>query len=154
MSERIQVLRELAQYVFNRFERISKDLSEEELEWRPTEKSNNIRWILTHISVIINMYVPQAIYREPSYYPKDRPKDYQKTQYNFEKLLNDINSGKKRFYEDLGTLSDNDLEVMISRRDGAKTMQWCLIHYLSEISHHKGQIAFLRGTMNRLRKSD
>jgi hypothetical protein len=98
MSERIKVLRELAQYVFTRFERISKDLSEEGLEWRPTDKSNNIRWILTHISVIINMYVPQAIYREPSYYPKDWPKDYSMRHYTFEKLLNDINSGKKRFF--------------------------------------------------------
>jgi hypothetical protein len=152
MSERIQVLRELAQYVFNRFERTSKDLTEEEMEWRPTDESNDIRWILTHISVIINLYVPQAICRDSSFYPADWPKDYNERPYTFEKLLNDIISGKKKFYEDLGKLSANDLEVMIPRRDGSKTMQWCLIHYLSEISHHKGQIAYLRGTMNRLKK--
>ena len=98
------------------------------------------------------MYIPQTIQQDPSFYPKNWPIDYLKRSHSLENLLCDINDGKKIFMEDLKKLTTIDLTVMIPRRDSTRTMQWCLIHYLSEISHHTGQIAYLSGTINRLRK--
>ena len=50
MSEKIEALKAFANAAFGRFDMSTKDLREAELEWRPDEEANNIRWILQHLS--------------------------------------------------------------------------------------------------------
>jgi hypothetical protein len=149
MGKDIQVLKEHVEYVFELFERTIIDLTEEELDWRPIEEANNIRWILTHLSRICNVSLPSRIKGEPSYKPKDWPNDYEKKQHSLEKLLKDIEDGKKAVINGLGGLSYIDMEVKIPLWGGMRKRKLGLFSHLSEISHHKGQIAYIRGIIKR-----
>jgi hypothetical protein len=61
MSEKVEILKEFAEYAFNRFERTIEGLAEQELDWKPMEESNNMRWILNHLSRIVNVYAMMYI---------------------------------------------------------------------------------------------
>lgn len=149
MVKDIQVLKEHVEYVFELFERTITDLTEEELDWRPTEEANNIRWILTHLSRICNVSLPSRIKGEPSYKPKDWPNDYEKKHYSFEKLLKDIENGKKAVINGLEGLTSSDMETKLPLWGGMRKRKLGLFSHLSEISHHKGQIAYIRGIRKR-----
>ena len=50
MSEKVESLKVFANLAFGRFDNTMKDLKESEIDWKPVEEANNIRWILTHLS--------------------------------------------------------------------------------------------------------
>ena len=148
----IQVMKEHVEYVFELFENTITGITEEELDWRPTEEANSIRWILTHLSRICNVSLPSRIRGDPNYIPKNWPKDYEGTHHSFEKLLSDIENGKKCVIEGLSGLSSSDLEVEIALWGGMVKRKIGLFSHLSEIAHHKGQIAYIRGIIKRQRE--
>ena len=154
MSERVEMLKEYAEYVFNRFERSIEGLTEKELDWSPMDESNNTRWILNHLSRIVNVYSMMYIKGEPDYVPEGWPEDYAEKNHELEKLLGDIEKGKKAMLDGLDGLSSADLKAEIIRRGTSRTRQMGLFGMLSEIVHHIGQIAYLRGTIKRHREKD
>jgi hypothetical protein len=154
MSERVEILKEYAEYVFNRFGRTVEGLAEEELDWSPMEESNSMRWILNHLSRIVNVYAMMYIKGDPDYVPEGWPNDYAEKSLELEKLLGDIEKGKKVMLGGLDGLSSADLKAEITRRGTSRTRQAGLFGMLSEIVHHNGQIAYLRGTIKRHREKD
>ncbi len=154
MSEKMEILKEYAEYVFNRFGRTVEGLAEEELDWSPMEESNSMRWILNHLSRIVNVYAMMYIKGDPDYVPEGWPNDYAEKSLELEKLLGDIEKGKKVMLGGLDSLSSADLKAEITRRGTSRTRQAGLFGMLSEIVHHNGQIAYLRGTIKRHREKD
>lgn len=154
MSERVEILKEYTEYVFNRFERTIEGLTEEELDWSPIVESNNMRWILNHLSRIVNVYAIMYIRGDPDYVPEDWPEDYAEKSHELDMLLGDIKKGKKAILDGLDGLSSADLKAEITRRGTSRTRQAGLFGMLSEIVHHNGQIAYLRGTIKRHREKD
>ena len=154
MSEKMEILKEYAEYVFNRFGRTIEGLAEEELDWSPMEESNSMRWILNHLSRIVNVYAMMYIKGDPDYVPEGWPNDYAEKSLELEKLLGDIEKGKKAMLGGLDGLSSADLKAEITRRGTSRTRQAGLFGMLSEIVHHNGQIAYLRGTIKRHREKD
>lgn len=154
MSEKVEILKEYAEYVFNRFGRTIEGLAEEELDWSPMEESNSMRWILNHLSRIVNVYAMMYIKGDPDYVPEGWPNDYAEKSLELEKLLGDIEKGKKAMLGGLDGLSSADLKAEITRRGTSRTRQAGLFGMLSEIVHHNGQIAYLRGTIKRHREKD
>ncbi len=69
-------------------------------------------------------------------------------------MLEDIDAGKKAVLEGIGKLSDADLEEEIPLWGGKRKRKTGLFAYLGEIVHHRGQIAYLRGTIKRLKEKD
>ncbi|MEE9507085.1 MAG: DinB family protein, partial [Thermoplasmata archaeon] len=61
MDKDIATLKSFAEYAFDSLERTCQDLTEKETEWKPSEESNNIRWILNHISRITNVALPRIM---------------------------------------------------------------------------------------------
>lgn len=154
MSERIQVLKDYIAYVFERLDRTVDGLTELEAYWRPVEESNNIRWILNHISRLINVLMMIYIKGDPSYMPEGWPEDYGEQQYSLEKLLGDIERGKLTVHDALGEMKETELLFHVTRRRTTRTRQLGLFVMTSEVVHHGGQIAQIRGIIKRRREKE
>ena len=155
MSEKVEMIRRFAEISFDRFDRAAKDLSEKEIDWRPMEEANSIRWILTHLSQEWNVGIPRILKGDPEYKPEGWPEDYVGTKsLSLEKILSDIGKGKDAVMEGLGKLSSADLEAEIPMWGGTRKRQFGVLMYLSEILHHEGQIIYLKGAIGRRRQTD
>lgn len=154
MSERVETIKAFAEIFFSRCDRATKDLTEKEIEWRPVEESNNIRWILTHLSRQWNVGIPRILKGDPEYKPEGWPEDYAKSNPSLEKLMSDLGKGKTSILSGLEGLTAEDLDAEIPLWRGRRKRQVGLMMYLSEALHHEGQIAYLRGVIGRRRQKD
>lgn len=154
MSERIQILKEFIEYIFNRADRTVDGLTEKELDWKPADESNNIRWILNHISRLINVFMMIYIKGDPTYLPIGWPEDYGNKHLKLEKLLGDISKGKIAVLAGLDNMKATDLLSEITRRGITRTRQRGIFGIISEVTHHGGQIAYIRGTIKRRREKN
>lgn len=154
MSERIKTLIEYSKYVFERLDRTLENLTEKEIDWRPTDDSNDIRWIIRHISRILNVITMIYIKGDPDFVPDGWPSDYNQSKYGLERYLIDIKKGEEKMLKGLKGLTPEQLKRKVIRRGRTRTQQLGIFVMLSEIVHHGGQIAYLRGTINRRRETD
>jgi hypothetical protein len=155
MSEKVELVKTLAEIAFERFDEAMEDLSQKEIDWRPTEETNSIRWILTHLSRQWNVGIPAVLKADPEYKPKDWPEDYVgNTLYSLKKLLNDLEKGKNTVTKGFAELSLAELEAEIPLWGDTRKREYGLLLYVSEIFHHEGQIAYLRGAIKRRRQTD
>ncbi|HUS78828.1 MAG TPA: DinB family protein [Patescibacteria group bacterium] len=154
MSEKGEVLKEMAAFAFGSIESTCEDLAEKEIDWRPVPESNNIRWILNHLARIANLSLPRIIKGDQSYAPEGWPEDYSDQTYTVEKMLADIQKGKKVVLEGLGKLTSENLEAEIPLWRGTRKRKEGVYAYIGELINHKGQIAALRGNIKRRREKD
>ncbi|MDH5460706.1 MAG: DinB family protein [Candidatus Bathyarchaeota archaeon] len=155
MPDEVELIKKFAEMAFERFEEAAKDLSEREIDWRPLEETNSVRWILTHLSQQWNVGIPRILKGDPDYKPKDWPEDYvDNKSYSFKKIMGEIEKGKHSVIRGLEDLTPADLEAEIPLWGGTRKRQYGLLIYLSEIFHHVGQIAYLRGAIGRRRQTD
>lgn len=155
MSEKVGLIKTCAEIAFDRFYRATKGLSESEIDWRPMEEANSIRWILTHLSKQWNVGIPRILKGDPKYTPKDWPEDYiGNRSYSLKKIMVDLEKGKNAVMSELEELSPKELEAEIPLWGGTRKLQDVVLLYLSEIFHHNGQIAYLRGAVGRRRQTD
>jgi hypothetical protein len=155
MPDEVELIKKFAEMAFQRFEEAAKDLSEREIDWRPLEETNSLRWILTHLAQQWNVGIPRILKGDPDYKPKDWPEDYADNKsYSFKKIMGEIEKGKHSVISGLEDLTPADLEAEIPLWGGTRKRQYGLLIYLSEIFHHVGQIAYLRGAIGRRRQTD
>jgi len=149
LSEQASIIQENAEFLFTRLLKTLKELSTEEATWKPTPESNNIEWQLNHLSRITNLGLPRLVKDDHDWTPKDWPSDYKETQHDSDKMINDIENGKKLVLLEIGELSKAQLEENTNYWGGLRKRKEGLFAYLAEIAHHKGQIAYIRGTYAR-----
>ena len=154
MSERARVLAEEFEYAFARLEDTVNGVDEKEYRYRLTEESNSISMILNHISRITNLNMMRIITGDPGYTPDGWLSDYVEHDYGVEKLMKDIDAGKRRIVDCVAGLSDMELDEVIPMMSGPYQRKVGLFAYVGELFHHRGQIAFIRGSINRLRESN
>jgi len=155
MSEQVEFFKSLGETAFGRLERSTKELTTKEIDWRPMEEANSIRWILTHISRICNVGFPRIFKGDSTYTPKGWPEDYVgNISYSLEKIMGDLEKGKDIVMCGLGELTQADLEADIPLWGGTRRRDFAVMVYLSEIIHHAGQIAYLKGAIGRRREKD
>ena len=155
MPNKVELIKTFAEMAFERFDEATKDLSEKEIDWRPLEETNSVRWILTHLSQQWNVGIPRILKGDPEYEPKDWPEDYvDNRSYSFKKIMGEIEKGKDSVMRGLQELTPAELEVEIPLWGGTRKRQYGLLIYLSEIFHHVGQMAYLRGAIGRRRQTD
>jgi hypothetical protein len=143
MSDKVELIKTFAEIAFERFDSAMKDLSEKEIDWQPVEEK---QW---------NVGIPRILKGDPEYKPKDWPEDYVGNRsYSFEKIMNEIEKGRNIVMSGLEELTLAELEAEIPLWGGTKKRQYGLLIYLSEIFHHEGQIAYLRGAVKRRRQTD
>ncbi len=150
MSEQSSILKENAEFLFTRLLKTVEDLTKEEAKWKPTPESNNIEWQLNHLSRIINLSMPRIIKGDHGWTPNNWALDYKETVHDTHTLIEDIEKGKKLVLMELGELSNAQLEKDTKYWGGTRKQKEGLFAYLAEIAHHKGQIAYIRGTFARM----
>jgi hypothetical protein len=155
MSEKVESLKAFANLAFGRFDNTVKDLKESEIDWKPVEEANNLRWILTHLSQQWNVGFQRTFRGDNNYKPAGWPDDYvgSKT-ITYAKLMADLAKGRAAVLEGLGKLSAADLAVEVQSLSGMVKRHDRLMRQLSEIAHHEGQIAYIRGAIGRRRQKD
>ena len=155
MSEKVESLKAFANLAFGRFDNTVKDLKESEIDWKPVEEANNLRWILTHLSQQWNVGFQRTFRGDNNYKPAGWPDDYvgSKT-ITYAKLMADLAKGRAAVLEGLGKLSAADLAVEVQSLSGMVKRHDRLMRQLSEIVHHAGQIAYIRGAIGRRRQKD
>jgi len=109
LSEKSLILKENAEYIYESLGRAVEGLTEKEAAWRPTEVSNSTEWILNHLARISNLSLPRIIKGDPDYVPDGWPSDYREMHHGLEKMLSDIEAGKKAVLEGLGKLTSTQL---------------------------------------------
>jgi len=154
MSAKAEVLREAYEFAFEALTRTLEGTDDEEYTYRLTEASNDIQSIINHISRMTNLNIPRIISGDFDYTPEDWPDDYVEHSYGLEKLVNDIDTGKKKVLRGIAGLSEEQLEEVLPMMSGPYPLKIGLYAYLGELFHHRGQIAFIRGTVKRLRERD
>ena len=155
MSEKVVLIKRFVEIAFERFGRTMEDLSEKEIDWRPLEETNSIRWILTHLSQQWNVGIHKILKGDPEYKPKDWPESYiGNKSYPFGKIMGDIEKGRKNFINGLEELTLAELEAEIPLWGGKRKRQYGLLLYFSEIFHHAGQVAYIRGAIKRRKQTD
>ncbi|MBN2334798.1 DinB family protein [Candidatus Bathyarchaeota archaeon] len=154
MSAKAEVLREAFEFAFSALERTLEGADENEYTYRVTEASNDIQSILNHLSRITNLNMPRIIKGDIEYAPEGWPSDYVEHTCSLEKLMGDIHKGKEKVLEGVAGLSEEQLEEVVQMMSGPYPRKIGLFAYLGELFHHRGQIAFIRGTIGRLRERD
>jgi uncharacterized damage-inducible protein DinB len=154
MGDKSSILAEQLGYVIDSLDRHVENLGEKEFLYRLTPESNNIQWLLNHMSRIVNVSIPRIVKGDPNYSPKGWPADYKDQAYGLEKMMKDIKAGKKAAVEGLAKLKDEQLEEEIPLWGGKQKRKTGVFAYIGEIYHHRGQLAYIRGTVKRLKEKD
>jgi len=152
VSEKAEAIKAFAQLGFDRLERAIKDLKEEQLDWKSCTEANTIRWILTHLSSELHVFVPKILKADKDYTPEGWPDDYTgNTSYSLEKILGDINDGKAKMMKKLDKLTAESLAEEVDWFYGKQPKERYLMLAVSEILHHEGQIAAILGVEKRMK---
>jgi len=103
---------------------------------------------------LTNHNILSIIRGEPYHILGDQPDEPDEPDRSLEKLLYEIGEGRKKILEGVAGLSDAVLEETVPLMAGSYPRKTGLYAYLGELFHHRGQIAFIRGTIKRLRERD
>jgi uncharacterized damage-inducible protein DinB len=152
MTKKTKYLKAFANLGFDRLERATKDLKPEQLDWKSCPQANTIRWILTHLSSELHVFIPKIVSGDKNYTPKGWPEDYVgNTSYSLEKIKADLEKGKKNLMRTLNKLKDKDLAEPLDWFYGVQPKENYLMLAISEIIHHEGQIAAILGVEKRMK---
>ena len=150
-STKIEAMKIFVEYGLTRLTWDIQELEETILNWRINPKANSVKWLLTHISMILNVYFPRALTNNLSYLPENWLPEYHDNEYlTLETIMNDIEKGKNETLNGLNQLSENSLEEMLNWYIGEAPRETYLMILSSEILHHEGQIASIIGLKKRL----
>ncbi|MCW4011761.1 MAG: DinB family protein [Candidatus Bathyarchaeota archaeon] len=144
---KIDTIKEFAQLGFTRLDGALKDLPEEHLDWKSCSEANTIRNIVNHLLGEWYGFIPKIIAGN---------KDAETAGYDakpdksLKDLMKDYDKGKKDLMAKLDKVKDTDLAKEMDWFMGKKPVGFYLMLGVSEIVHHEGQIAAIRGVNKRL----
>jgi uncharacterized damage-inducible protein DinB len=145
---KMETIKEFTKVGFNRLNNATKNLTEEQLDWKSCSESNTIRNVLGHLIGEWYGFIPRILAGNKDLEVKEYSGAEGKS---LEQIVCDLAEGQKNFLTELDKVKDEDL---------IKEMDWFMgklpvINYLmlgvSEILHHEGQIAAIRGLENRIK---
>ena len=149
MTVKTKMIKDFAQIGFDRLASATKNLKPEQLDWKSCTQANTIRWILTHLSEELNVYLPKFLGEEQ---PKDWPKDYVgNPKYKMEKIMADIERGHRKLNAGLNKLTNERLAEPVEAWAGKKPREAYIMTMVAEIVHHEGQVAAILGVEKRMK---
>ncbi len=153
MSGGSSILKENSDFLYYRLSKTLEGVSPEEAEWKPNKEAHNILWQLNHLSRITNLSFPRLLTGDKDWEPEGWPANYRDADIGVQKLLEDLKNGSEYVSELLAKLQDEDLETDTKYWGGTRKLKEGLFAYLAEVAHHKGQIAYIRGTYARAHRT-
>ena len=149
---KIETIKEFAELGFNRLDGALRDITEEQLDWMSCSEANTIRNILTHLISEWYGFVPRIIAGDKDAKVKGVPEGYVGNKdLSLDQIMKDLKDGKDHLRKELGKVKDEDLAKEMDWFMGKKPVGFYLMLAVSEIIHHEGQIAAIRGVEKRLK---
>ena len=144
---KIDTIKEFAQLGFTRLDGALKDITEEQLDWKSCTEANTVRNIINHLIGEWYGFIPKIIAGD-----KDaEAAGYEaKPDKSLGDLMKDYEKAKKDLMMKLDKVNDADLAKEMDWFMGKNTVGFYLMLGISEIIHHEGQIAAIRGVNKRL----
>ena len=141
-------IKEFTQVGFNRINNTTKDLTEEQLDWKSCSEANTIRTILGHLIGEWYGFIPKILAGDKDLEVKGYSGAEGKS---LEEIMGDLAEGQKHLLAELGKVKDEDLTKEMDWFRGKQPVGSYLMLGVSEILHHEGQIAAIRGVENRIK---
>jgi hypothetical protein len=149
---KIETIKEFAELGFTRLDGSLKDLKEEQLDWTSCQHANTIRNILTHLISEWYGFVPKAIAGDKDAKVKGVAEGYiGNKELSMAQIMKDLNEGKNHLRTELSKVKEEDLAKEMDWFMGKKPRGFYLMLGVSEIIHHEGQIAAIRGVEKRIK---
>ena len=149
---KIDTIKEFAELGFNRLDGALKDITEEQLDWMSCTEANTIRNILTHLISEWYGFVPKIIAGDKDAKVKGVPEGYVGNKdLSLDQIMKDLKEGKDHLRKELSKVKDEDLAKEMDWFMGKKPIGFYLMLAVSEVIHHEGQIAAIRGVEKRLK---
>lgn len=149
---KVETINEFAELGLFRLDRALKDLTEDQLDWQSCSEANTIRNILTHLVYEWNGFIPRIVAGDKDAKVKGVPEGYVGNKdLSLKDIMRDIAEGKRFLLEQLCKVKDEDLLKEMDWFMGQKPLGFYLMLGVSEIIHHEGQIAAIRGVEKRLK---
>lgn len=149
---KVKTIKEFAELGLFRLDNALKGMTEDQLDWLSCSEANTIRNILTHLVYEWNGFIPKIVAGDKDAKVKGVPEGYVgNKELTLEDIMKDIAEGKKYLLEQLGKVKDEDLVKEMDWFMGPKPLGFYLMLGVSEITHHEGQIAAIRGVEKRLK---
>lgn len=144
---KIGTIKEFTMVGFNRLNSATKDLTEEQLDWKSCSEANTIRNILGHLIGEWYGFVPKILAGD-----KDlEVKGYVGTEgKSLDEIKADLSEGQKHLVAELAKIKEEDLAKEMDWFMGKQTVGSYLMLGISEITHHEGQIAAILGVEKRI----
>lgn len=156
MDEALQLAIEMIEANWNNFKNDLKDLTPEEIDWRPLPQANNLNILMKHLRVVEELFLSRLEEGEHTPY-KDAASVQQLTDsipLNFEQNLKDLEAFHNRFVAALRTTTLADLKKRVFYTPFAQGAQPANALLLAEIGHlasHRGQMRTFRNLYRRTR---
>ena len=141
-------LKEFTQVGFNRLNNATKNLTEEQLDWKSCSEANTVRSILGHLIGEWYGFIPKILAGDKDLEVEGDSGTEGKS---LEQILIDLAQGQKHLLTELDTVEDEDLTKEMDWFMGKQPVNSYLMLGISEIIHHEGQIAAIRGVENRIK---
>ena len=141
-------MKEFTKVSFNRLNNATKDLTEEQLDWKSCTEANTVRNILGHLIGEWYGFIPKILAGD-----KDlKVEGYSGTEgKSLEQITSDLAEGQKHLLSELDKVKEEDLAKEMEWFMGKKLVADYLMIGIAEILHHEGQIAAIRGVEKRIK---
>ncbi|KMM37946.1 DUF1572 family protein [Guptibacillus hwajinpoensis] len=120
-----------------------KQLTEEELHWKPSEESNNIAILMKHISGNMNSRWNNFLTTDGESSDRNRDIEFVDNCEPLEKLMQRWEDGWKILFSTLENLKKEDLCKTVLLRNQSLSVLKALQIELAHISYHLGQILYI-----------
>ena len=145
---KVDNIKHFAGMSLNRLDNTTKNLSEEQLDWKSCSEANTVRNILGHLVGEWYGFIPKIAAGS-----KDAEVEgYAGTEgKSLEQIMADYEAGKGNLMKTLDGISDEDLAKEMEWFMGKQSTANYLMLGVSEILHHEGQIAAILGVEKRIK---
>jgi uncharacterized damage-inducible protein DinB len=156
MDEAMELAVDMSETTWNAFTSELKDLTPDEIVWRPVPQSNNIAVIVKHLRVVEEMFLAQLEKGAQSPYT-DVPSVLKLTgsvPLNFEQNFKEFEELHARFVNAMSqtTLAELKNKTFVSPfAQGSRPAQSLLFSEIGHLTLHRGQIRTLRNLYRKVR---
>ena len=132
---KMNTMKEFTKVSFNRLNNATKDLTEEQLDWKSCTEANTVRNILGHLIGEWYGFIPKILAGD-----KDlKVEGYSGTEgKSLEQITNDLAEGQKHLLSELDKVKEEDLTKEMEWFRGKKPVADYLMIGIAEILHHEG----------------
>ena len=145
---KVDNIKHFAGMSLNRLDNTTKNLSEEQLDWKSCSEANTVRNILGHLVGEWYGFIPKIAAgnkdAEVAGYAGTEGK-------SVEEIKADYEAGKANLMKTLDGISDEDLAKEMDWFMGKQSLANYLMLGVSEILHHEGQISAVLGVEKRIK---